>query len=247
MKSSCHRLSPAFTLIELLIVVAIIAILAAIAVPNFLEAQTRAKVSRARADMRSLATALESYHVDNNHFPPFKVRPDLADDGTPDTNAFLGNSVFQPTRAGVSSRHVWLTTPISYITSVFPEAFSVQGIAAAIGLGLDNPLWYDAYDLIVAESFTPGGVFGSSSPQASWGAAISSGAAWRISCAGPDRIQAYGGTRLSQGASFPANQSGPDYDPTNGTVSAGDVVRVGGGPGRFPSSERPYYDRVMNP
>ena len=48
----------AFTLIELLIVVAIIAILAAIAVPNFLEAQTRAKVSRNKADMRSCTTAL---------------------------------------------------------------------------------------------------------------------------------------------------------------------------------------------
>lgn len=56
----------AFTLIELLIVVAIIAILAAIAVPNFLEAQVRAKVSRARADMRSAATAIEARAVDKN-------------------------------------------------------------------------------------------------------------------------------------------------------------------------------------
>ena len=56
----------AFTLIELLIVVAIIAILAAIAVPNFLEAQVRSKVSRVKADMRTVATALESYAIDNN-------------------------------------------------------------------------------------------------------------------------------------------------------------------------------------
>ena len=56
----------AFTLIELLIVVAIIAILAAIAVPNFLEAQTRAKVSRVQSDLRTLATGIESYTVDNN-------------------------------------------------------------------------------------------------------------------------------------------------------------------------------------
>src|SRR5260221_4163367 len=60
----------AFTLIELLIVVAIIAILAAIAVPNFLEAQTRAKVSRVKADMRASVTGLEAYHVDYNRYIP---------------------------------------------------------------------------------------------------------------------------------------------------------------------------------
>ncbi|HPB30748.1 MAG TPA: prepilin-type N-terminal cleavage/methylation domain-containing protein [Candidatus Sumerlaeota bacterium] len=66
----------AFTLIELLVVVAIIAILAAIAVPNFMEATTRSKVSRVRADMRSVACAVESYRADTNAYPPgYKTAP----------------------------------------------------------------------------------------------------------------------------------------------------------------------------
>src|SRR6185369_8263053 len=55
-----------FTLIELLIVIAIIGILAAIAIPNLLNAVQRGKQKRTMSDMRTMATAIEAYAVDNN-------------------------------------------------------------------------------------------------------------------------------------------------------------------------------------
>jgi general secretion pathway protein G len=58
-----------FSLIELLIVLAIIGILAAIAIPNLLNAVQRGKQKRTMVDMRVLATAIEAYHVDNSMFP----------------------------------------------------------------------------------------------------------------------------------------------------------------------------------
>ena len=48
----------------------VVAVLAAIAIPNFLEFQTRAKVSRTMSDMRSMATGLEAYMVDWGQYPP---------------------------------------------------------------------------------------------------------------------------------------------------------------------------------
>ncbi len=58
-----------FTLIELLIVIAIIGILAAIAIPNLLNAVQRGKQKRTMSDMRTIATAIEAYAVDNNVYP----------------------------------------------------------------------------------------------------------------------------------------------------------------------------------
>jgi len=53
-----------FTLIELMIVIAIIGILAAIAIPQFSAYRTRAKNSAANADLRNACTAQEAYYVD---------------------------------------------------------------------------------------------------------------------------------------------------------------------------------------
>jgi len=67
-----------FTLIELLIVVAIIGIVAGIAIPRFLGARTTARVTRAFADMRTIADGLEMYFTAENKYPTALTDADLA-------------------------------------------------------------------------------------------------------------------------------------------------------------------------
>jgi prepilin-type N-terminal cleavage/methylation domain-containing protein len=55
-----------FTLVEIMIVVAIIALLAAIAVPNFLRARKRSQATRVLEDLRMLDAALDQYAIENN-------------------------------------------------------------------------------------------------------------------------------------------------------------------------------------
>lgn len=59
----------AFTLIELLVTVAIISILAAIAIPNFLQAQRRAEQALCATRLKAIAVALQSYKIDHNKYP----------------------------------------------------------------------------------------------------------------------------------------------------------------------------------
>ena len=58
-----------FTLIELMIALAIIAILAAISIPRFMVARYRAYLSACLVNERNIATALESYRNDNRVYP----------------------------------------------------------------------------------------------------------------------------------------------------------------------------------
>jgi len=220
----------AFTLIELLIVVAIIAILAAIAVPNFLEAQVRAKVSRAKADMRSLATALEAYAVDINKYPTDRshYQHDISISGV------------EPW-PGTEETHLFvLTTPVAYITSlpldIFPDLNAMLGVDGAGNKWVGHYYyisdateyccisWYVTY-------FAP--LFDPDLPKQ---------ASWVLVTRGPDRrnsvgeLYAFGDAGLAWFDYAMAITWDPElktitpgclYDPTNGTVSWGDIVRRG--------------------
>lgn len=58
-----------FTLIELMVVVVILGILAAVAIPKFTGQSDKAKENRAKADLRTITNALELYYFDNDEYP----------------------------------------------------------------------------------------------------------------------------------------------------------------------------------
>jgi prepilin-type N-terminal cleavage/methylation domain-containing protein len=212
-----------FTLIELLIVVAIIAILAAIAVPNFLEAQQRAKVARVKADMRSIATAVESYTVDNNRAIP----------GHNETNPDKGAVLPPPVDTfGDAKLHDWqwsfLTTPIAYITSIPEDEFTQK--TTRIG-ATGSPGYEKLYRFETVINIAVGG--------ADMGMAIMEelkgiGVDWFMWSLGPSRRwkpDLATGTWIHGALAGREDEPGKNrhpsmfYDPTNGTMSFGFLCR----------------------
>jgi len=119
--SSIRRKS--FTLIELLIVVAIIGILAAIAVPNFMNARLRAVIARVQGDIKALSSAVEMYAVDHGAYP---------DDGQVTGIPWWANN--------------WhLTSPVAYISRIPTDPFLENTVAGGTTMGLKN-YWYTSYD-----------------------------------------------------------------------------------------------------
>jgi len=108
-----------FTLIELMVVIAIILILALIAIPAYRNMQDRAKRSRVQSDLRNLATILEVFYTDWNQYPEDTEGSRLieGETSTPSTAGAellgTGGSINVSPKISVTGE----TAPIKYIES----------------------------------------------------------------------------------------------------------------------------------
>lgn len=228
-QDSVQKVKSGFTLIELLIVIAIILILISIALPNFLEAQVRAKVTATRGNLKSFETAINSFILDNGD-----VYPDYNDAGetalrelvaklrarvhgragcgsplricsctSPPLPANKGSVIFVASEGDFYAPgvHCPLTSPVSYMSSAATADPFGNGV---ITHGYDSFPQYRNGKMTGRLSY--GGVFG----------------------IGPDKTAGdwLRGTRYTIDTDKDGLNEGLPYNPTNGTNSRGDFWRV---------------------
>jgi prepilin-type N-terminal cleavage/methylation domain-containing protein len=100
MLQKLHKSRGGFTLVEIMIVVAIIALLAAIAVPGFIRARKRSQASRILEDLRMIDAAIDQYAIETNKTTNQSVS------WSPDITAYLKpNSQLFITGASVLGQH----------------------------------------------------------------------------------------------------------------------------------------------
>jgi len=210
-----------FTVIELLIVIVIISIIAAIAVPNLMSANIRAQVSGVKADMGSIAIALEDYKVDYREYPkdPRFSRPSTSyasdviaepgqafdgKNGSDDDNDAIGLGYLVYPEAGAEPR---------YLKRIAGDPFNNNGEEDWDGSSGAHNHHYLYYTGEWSDS-GPVDCTSSDDPPKYWA----------LVSYGPDKdldIANYGQAKA-------AVDSGTNlYDPDNGITSSGDVVIIG--------------------
>lgn len=205
--------SDGFTLIELLIVIAIILILISIALPNFMEAQVRARLTNTRGCLHAYRTANEAYQADFRTYIP-DVDGGEIEKSTKRSWASLWaiNRKINCDTVGELCSFAMLTTPIRYMKQLCFDPFLNER---------NDPRAGKAYSLPEYTSYLSG-----SKQRKMW--AEQYGLRYSILSRGPDldidvgsydHLWWYLGAHIHHRMGYPVI-----YAPTNGTYSSGDMV-----------------------
>lgn len=117
-----------FTLIELIIVIAIIGILAGLLLPNFMASRTRARDAAKKADLKNLKTALQMYYTDYQQYPlSAGSNTDIAGCGANgDQRCNPTAGVYNPFEAGGNSYMKKFPTSFRYYENAFADTYVLK-------------------------------------------------------------------------------------------------------------------------
>jgi type IV pilus assembly protein PilA len=127
------KLMKGFTLIELMIVVAIIGILAAIAIPNFIKFQARSKQSEAKANLKAMFTAEKAFFQEKDRFSSFVGEVGFAPERNNRYAYYLDPSNVADNRSGASAVTSTLATAIE--ADLFKSYANAGAVPAGTGCG----------------------------------------------------------------------------------------------------------------
>lgn len=216
-----------FSLVELMIVVALLILLATIAIPNLTEAQLKARRAKAEAELNELSKAIEAYFLDYRVYPATD-HSDASRGGaganvglTDASKEFLARPTFR-NRAASTDPLAMLTTPVAYMPAYPNDVFASSNSAT--------------FSYSTPDEFT----LGQSITEKGW-------IAWSVGPGGGDNIDNGGGysgtiglvnvgvagqTRVDPAFYNPRSYIpspslvNATYDPTNGTRSFGAIYKL---------------------
>lgn len=123
------KTNKAFTFVEIMIVVAIIALLATIAMPNLIKAKIQANESTAQATLKTISSSLENYYALNNQYPPDTTTLVGA------TPPYLNSDYFITGGKNGFSYTANILNPFSYFISAVPISSSTGKHSYTISTG----------------------------------------------------------------------------------------------------------------
>jgi len=194
--------SRGFTVQEVCVILFLGGILASATIPNYINAQAKAKASKAKADLAVIAVALEAYRVDHQQYPF---------DG--------GNCTNSP------DRPYWfipwdLTTPSAYCSpEVLNDPFRGWDFGSYTRYRYQNvdSTWGRRYGICTGDT-----------PSSYYDEMLCLVGHWCLHSQGPNKI--YGPTGWPNDCGYP--QHPWPYDPTNGIISDGNIMVPQGPPDR---------------